>query len=123
MVASLPAGQWSVAVLSNYHPIYPPTCSLVYRSIVLYPTVIVPIRYSLASLAWQDHLHSLFSLSMNCAAPGLCLKLKIGLSGGCGAGADSGTLSAFSSASWSRASKLILTKLTKLDVYFFLFIY
>ena len=48
--------------LSNYHPILPPTCSLVHLSIILYPANILTLCYSLASLAWQVHLYSFWSL-------------------------------------------------------------
>ena len=49
--------------LSINHPhICPPTCSLVYLSIISYPANVVPLRPSLASLAEQVQLHSLQSM-------------------------------------------------------------
>ena len=49
--------------LSINHPQFcPPTCSLVYLSIISYPANVVPLRPSLASLAEQVQLHSLQSM-------------------------------------------------------------
>ena len=52
--------------LSEYHFVYrlifPPPCSLVYLSIVLYPAKIVRLGPSLAIVLWQVHLHSLQSI-------------------------------------------------------------
>ena len=41
VLVSVLARQWYSAILSVYHPIFPPTYSLVYLSIILFPVNIV----------------------------------------------------------------------------------
>ena len=53
---------WFSTLLCIYRPIFPQTGFLVYLSIILYSAKIVPLRHSLASLAWQDHQCSLWSI-------------------------------------------------------------
>ena len=56
-----------------YHPtISPPTCSVVYLSIIFDPANIVPLSHSIASVAWQVYLRSL-----QCILPGLLASLII----------------------------------------------
>ena len=46
------------SILSIYHPIFSPTCSLVYLSIIIFSANSVPSFPSLASLAWQVYMPS-----------------------------------------------------------------
>ena len=52
-------------LVMQYDFIFQPTWSLEYLSIILYPANVVPLRYSLASPAWQVYLDSLYHILLD----------------------------------------------------------
>ena len=65
---SCAAGHRQGTGLYIYHFIFLSTSSLVYLSIIVYPTNTVPFPHSLARLAWQVHLYTIKSIFLGLLA-------------------------------------------------------
>ena len=71
------AKQWYSLSISIYHLIFVPARSLLYIYLSVYIVNIVPLRHSLASIAWQVHLIFIYLVSLNVGTQHMLLSIML----------------------------------------------